>query len=117
MPGTQRQHLEPNANMSTLSVSLLGNLGLKEYICNYSIIMFLYFLLTHSLFQAMYKANEVPIPHTHRLQADLITSCKMPLQPTASGSLPSITVSVLSVGPGAVYTQIIEFIVSYCLLD
>ena len=48
-PQTQHQHVDhavlppPLAAILTLPVSLLRNLGLKEYICKYSIVIFFYF--------------------------------------------------------------------------
>jgi hypothetical protein len=51
----------PRSLAAVLTICYLACL-LKNYICKYSIIIFIYFLLTHSLFQAMYEVNEIPIP-------------------------------------------------------
>jgi hypothetical protein len=44
----------PRSLAAVLTICYLACL-LKNYICKYSIIIFIYFLLTHSLFQAMYE--------------------------------------------------------------
>ena len=88
----------------TLPVSLLG---LKEYICKYTIVIFFLFLVTHSLFQAMYEAMKCQYLCT----PDII-SCKTALQMFRQSTFDwyiNVTIEFCVVSRAWKYTQFIAW--------